>query len=105
MPEQTTLFEQQVGDRRVVVLKTFDESFARHAFDQMTPEALSALGASLELESKFDPSDIPTPGDINFAGFLWSALQDDAREDWNRFSYFIAANEDTSGLHPFLRFF
>jgi hypothetical protein len=100
MPEQSTFFEHQVGDKRIVVLKTYDGRFAREAFNQMTPEALSLLGTSLELDAKFDPADIPALHDDDFADFLWEAVQDGAREDWNSFSYFIAGEEDNRGLHP-----
>jgi hypothetical protein len=97
MREQSTFFEQQIGDRRIVVLKTYDAGLAREAFDQMTQEGLGALGASLELESKFDAADIPSAGDENFAEFLWEAIEDGAREDWNSFSYFIVREEHSGG--------
>ena len=100
MPEQTTFFQQQVGDKRIVVIKTYDSGLAHEALDQMSPEALNILAASLELESKFDPSDIPSASGDEFADFLWEVLQEGAREDWKHFSYFIAAGEDASGLHP-----
>ena len=100
MPEQSTFFEQQVGSKRVVVLKTYDKSLAREAFDQMTPEALNTLKTSLELDAKFDSTDIPASDDDDFADFIWEAVQDGAREDWNLFSYFIAGEQDTHGLRP-----
>lgn len=97
MREQSTFFEQQVGDKCVVVLKTYDTKVAREAFDQMAQDALEALGASLELESKFDAVDIPSPGDAGFAEFLWEAIEDGAREDWDSFSYFIVYEKNLGG--------
>jgi hypothetical protein len=96
MREQSIFFEHQIGDKRIVVLKSYDARLAREAFDEMAPEALKALGASLELESKFDVADIPSPSDDQFAEFLWEAVEDGAREDWDSFSYFIV-NEECSG--------
>lgn len=93
MREQSTFFDQQIGDRRIIVVKTYDAKLARAAFDQMTQEGLDALAASLELGSKFDVADIPSSNDQAFADFLWEAIEDGAREDWDAFSYFIVKEE------------
>jgi hypothetical protein len=93
MPEQTTFFEQQTGDRRIVVLKSYDRAFAREGFDQMQPEALRFLGRFLELDSKYEPAEIPTPEGEDYAEALWEEIQEGARENWNTFSYFIVCEE------------
>jgi hypothetical protein len=87
MPQQETYFEQQVGDKRIVVLKSYDAAFAREAFDHMSPEALSFLENSLDLDGA------PSSASGEYADALWEGVQDGAREDWNRFSYFIVSEE------------
>jgi hypothetical protein len=42
MPQQEVFFEQSVGERRIEVLKTYDPSFAREAFDCMARLAIFA---------------------------------------------------------------
>jgi hypothetical protein len=49
MPQQETYFEQLVGDKRILVFKSYDAVFAREAFDRMGEEALQFLSSSLEL--------------------------------------------------------
>ena len=97
MREQSTFFEQRAGDRRIVVVKTYDAKIARGAFDQMTQEALETLGASLDLDSRFDATDIPPSHAEEYAEFLWEAVEDGAREDWNTFSYFVVREEGPNG--------
>jgi hypothetical protein len=93
VPEQATFFEEQLGMKRIVVLKTYDERFAREAFKQMTPEAMAFLGKSLEIESTYDQKELPSPSDADFSDALWQEVQDSAREDWNSFSYFVVKEE------------
>ena len=84
MSQEETYFDQQVGNKRVVVLKSYDKLFAREAFEQMMPEALEFLEGTLNLTSH---------GDVEV---LWEGIEDGAREDWNAFSYFIVS-ETASG--------
>jgi hypothetical protein len=58
MPRQEIFFEEQTGDRRVEVLKTYDRSYAREVFNGIDSEAREALAKALELEKNFEPSDI-----------------------------------------------
>jgi len=89
MRDQEIFFEQKVDGRRIVILKTYERALAHAAFQQMTPHALEALAASLDLKASFDPADIPCSSDGEFPDFLWGVVEDGAREDWDSFSYFI----------------
>jgi len=89
MRKEENFLEQQLGDKRISVLKTYDTIFARESFDQMTPDALGTLAATLDLSGRFDSQDIPAANDDAFPEFLWEVIKDDAREDWNSFSYFV----------------
>jgi hypothetical protein len=86
MPPQTTYFEQQIGEKRIVVVKSYDAAFAQEAFRQVNLDALSFLSRSLNV------TDTPLPEDENYADALWDEVQEGAREDWNTFSYFIVRN-------------
>jgi hypothetical protein len=92
MPQQETYFEQQVGDKRILVLKSYDAAFAREAFDRMGEEALQFLSSSLKHSEKYDAKDVP-PEDPDFGDALWQEVEDGAREDWNAFSYFVVTEQ------------
>lgn len=92
MPGQTTFFDEIIGGTRVEVLKSYDEAFAREAFEQMDAEALAFLARSLNVGDSNDVTG-PNPGDPDYSDFIWDELKDGAREDWNSFSYFIVAEE------------
>ena len=89
MPRQETFLTAKNGDETIEVLKTYDQAFAREAFRNMDDDALAHLAASLNLESIFEPSEIPKPTDEGYEGFIWDVMVDEAREEWNLFSYFI----------------
>ena len=89
MREQEIFFDQGSEDKRIVVLKTYDGAFAREAFNEMDLGALEKLAICLDLNASFDAVDIPSSTDPNYPEFLWEALEEGAREDWNSFSYFI----------------
>lgn len=89
MPGQETFLTAKNGDELIEVVKTYDQVFAREVFRKMDREALAHLAASLDLESAFEPTDIPTPMDENYENFIWDVMVDSAREDWNSFSYFV----------------
>ena len=92
MPQQETFFEQIIGDTRVQVLKSYDAAYAREAFSLMDAEALTFLGHSLQAQGAVS-SDLPSPGDPQFADSLWQEVEDGAREEWNSFSYFIVTEK------------
>jgi hypothetical protein len=96
MPQQEVFFEQQMGDCRIEVLKTYDQRYAYEAFQEISEVAQSHLWDSLKVEGTFDPTDIPPPDDPDSAEFLWEALLDAAREDGQLCSFFVV-NETRDG--------
>src|SRR6185437_11939172 len=94
MPEQETFFDEWVGDKRVIVLKTYDERFAREVLEEMTPEDLATLASSLDLDEHADGGAAPKPADDGFIDAMWDELQTAAREDWNLFSYFAVQEHE-----------
>jgi hypothetical protein len=44
MPKQEVFFEQPVGERRIEVLKSYDQAYAHEAFKNMDVEALNSFG-------------------------------------------------------------
>jgi hypothetical protein len=98
MPAQELFFEQVIGSRRIEVLKTYDQQFAREAFDNMDEKAQMHLWNSLKPEDIYDPEGLPTlAGAEDRSAFLWDELIDQAREDWKTFSYFVV-NESKADL-------
>lgn len=95
LPQQETFFEQQAGNRRVGVIKSYDRSYAREVFQSMGPEAQRALAASLEIESNYAPADIPDPQTPEYEDFLWEELLEagieDVRRDPNLRSFFVVS--------------
>jgi len=89
MPRQETFLSLQNGDELLEVLKTYDEAFAKEAFKHMDDDALSQLAASLKFETLYEPDNIPNPQDEDYEEFVWDAMLDEAREDYNTFSYFV----------------
>ena len=91
MPSQETFFEQQLGDRRIEVLKTYDQAYAREAFQSMDDDALQRLWASLKPEDIYDPAGLPALNDSAGEGeaFLWDELLEQAREDGSMLSFFV----------------
>jgi hypothetical protein len=97
MPKQEVFFEQTTGDRRIEVLKTYDEQLAREAFNSMDESAQAFLWNSLKPEEIYDPGGLPNPEESeDRAAFLWDELVEQAREDWRTFSYFVV-NEAKGG--------
>lgn len=95
MPKQEVFFEQVMQGKRVEVLKSYDQSYARDAFAKMDETSLRRLWLALEPEKIYDPADLPSLNDVNgeAEAFLWDELLEQARED-NLFSFFIV-NEVT----------
>ena len=91
MPKQETFFEQQDGESKIEVLKSYDPGYAREAFRNMDDEALKQLWAVLEVEKSYDPAELPPLGQPDGAGedFLWDELAGSAREYGNELSFFI----------------
>jgi hypothetical protein len=96
MPTQEIYLDQQVGDRRVQIVKTYDEQYAREAFEAMGESAQAHLWNSLKVEENYDPEDIPSLNGPDGESFLWEELLDAAREDGNLHSFFVV-REATGG--------
>ena len=97
MPQQEVFYEQSLGDRRIQVLKTYDQSYARDAFDNMDETARRRLWNSLELHENYEPADLPQIQTQDGADFMWDELLEAAHEDGNVLSFFVV-NESGSGL-------
>ena len=91
MPKQEIFFEQQAGEYRIEVLKSYDQGYAREAFGSMDEAAQQRLWESLKPEEIYDPAGLPKLGDIEGEGeaFLWDELLEQAREDGPLLSFFI----------------
>lgn len=94
MPKQEVFFEQQTGDKRIEVLKSYDQAYAHEAFKNMGEEALQRLWEVLKPEETYDPAGLPSlndPADLNgeAEAFLWDELLEQAREDGPMVSFFI----------------
>jgi hypothetical protein len=91
MPKQEVFFEQQIGERRIEVLKSYDQAYAREAFKNMDEEALQQLWTALKPEEIYDRAGLPALGDPEGEGeaFLWDELLEQAREDGPLLSFFI----------------
>lgn len=103
MPKQELFFEQQTGDRRIEVLKTYDRSYAREVFKSIDTDAMEALAAALELEKNYEPADIPAPNDLEYEDFLWEELleaaREDVRSDPNLYSFFVVSEAMSARPH------
>ena len=96
MPKQEVFFEQQVGERRIEVLKSYDQVYAREAFRNMDEHALQQLWDALKPEEIYEPAGLPTADeDGEREAFLWDELLEQAREDGSLLSFFIV--NETAG--------
>ncbi len=93
MPKQDTFFEQQRGDRRIEVLKSYDQSYAREVYSNMDEDALRCLWAALKPEEIYDTALPRLDDQADISGeaeaFLWDELLEQAREGGNGLSFFI----------------
>lgn len=99
MPAQTSFLEQTVGNTKIEVLKSYDNAFAREAFDHMGDEALNFLASSLNLSSSEDELGLDA-SDPGYADLVWDEMNDGAREDWDSSSYFIVAEGPAGNTAP-----
>ena len=91
MPQQEVFLDETIDGKRVLVVKTYDESYAREAFRSMSDEAKVFLWKSLKPEEIYEAEGLPTqPGD-EYDAFLLDELLSEGREEWNTFSYFVVA--------------
>ena len=91
MPKQELFFEQEIEGRRVEVLKSYDQVYAREAFSGMDEAAQQRLWDTLKPEEIYDPEGLPKLGDVEGEGeaFLWDELLEQAREDGSLLSFFV----------------
>jgi hypothetical protein len=99
MPSQETFASARLGDALIQVIKTYDEGFAREAFNQMDEVAIRFLGESLVPNSASIVEPISASDGTDA---LWEEIQDGAREDWNTFSYFVVAETSQNGISKYL---
>jgi hypothetical protein len=89
MPRQETFLSIQNGDELLEVLKTYDESFAQEVFRNMDEDAMAQLAESLKFESLYEAEGIPKPHEDGYEEFVWDVMVEEAREEYNTFSYFV----------------
>lgn len=89
MPQQEVFFEQATGERRVEVLKTYDQGFAREAFENMDELAQTHLWKSLGIDETYEPEDVPRIHTDDSDDFLWEELLEAACEDGSLLSFFV----------------
>jgi len=100
MPQQEVFFEERVGDRTIMVLKTYDRSYAREVFGKLDDAAMKSLATALEIEKNYEPDDIPALDGPDYEDFLWEELSDasleDVRQSPTLYSFFVVT-ENSSG--------
>ena len=98
MPKQEVFFEQHEGEKRIEVLKSYDQSYAHEAFGKMDEAAQQRLWETLRPENTYDPAGLPKLDDVEGEGvaFLWDELLEQAREDGSLLSFFIV--NETTGI-------
>lgn len=91
MPKQEVFFEQEANGRRVEVVKSYDQVYAREAFTNMDDDAYRQLWSSLKPEDIYDASELPALGQADGEGeaFLWDELLEQAREEGSLLSFFV----------------
>lgn len=104
MPKQELFFEQENGGRRVEVLKSYDQAYAREAFGSMDEDGQKRLWSVLNPEQTYESDDLPKLGDPEGEGeaFLWDELVEQAREEGSLTSFFVVnetVNRQTSCLY------
>jgi hypothetical protein len=95
MPRQETFLSEIANDVVIDVLKTYDRSYAREVFHNISSEAQANLAAALQITENYEAPDIPTPDGPEYEDFLWQELCDAAREDVrddpNLYSFFVVS--------------
>lgn len=104
MPKQEYFLEQQIGDRKIEVLKSYDQAYACEVFGNMDAAALKYLWDALKPEEIYEPADLPSLDNPNgeAEAFLWGELLEQAREDVGQLSFFVVNATDgrhTEGLY------
>lgn len=100
MPRQKVFLTRQIGERRVQVIKTYDQSFARETFDDMDEAAQDHLWRSLGVEESYGAEAIPSAAGPDRGDFLWEEVTEAAREDGNVFSFFVVTGAESAYISP-----
>jgi hypothetical protein len=100
MPQQEVFFEERLGDRLIVVLKTYDRFYAREVFGKVDDVAMKSLAAALEIEKNYERNYMPASDGADYEDFLWEELSDasleDVRQSPRLYSFFVVT-ENTAG--------
>lgn len=100
MPQQETFLTENANGLVIEVLKTYDKSYAQEVFRGMSPNALEAVAAALQLSEKYEATDIPASDAAEYTDFLWDEICDAAIEDMRQFpalSSFFVVVETAAG--------
>jgi hypothetical protein len=89
MPQQAIFLDEQIGDKHITVLKSYDRQFAREVFDAMDEAARADLVRALHLEDEHEAAELASLDLIAEVDLLWDELVDQAREDSSLFSFFV----------------
>ena len=93
MLAQETFLERRRGANVIAVVKTYDQKYAREAFQDLNEAALGTLAHSLKLEDLYEREDIPSTDNENYRDFLWDTLLEESREDGSVLSFFVVYRE------------
>ncbi len=89
MHQQEIFLDETIDGKRVQVIKTYDESYAREAFRSMSDDAKAFLWRSLKPEDLYEAEGLPKELGEEYDAFLLDVLISEGREEWNTFSYFV----------------
>jgi hypothetical protein len=93
MPAQELFLDVVLDGRKVQVIKTYDQAYAKEVFGGMDDDAKSFLWQSLKPEELYDPSGLPREPGTDYDAFLLDEMLEQGREEWNTFSYFVVVDE------------
>ena len=88
MPSQQIFLSKKRDHSTLRVLKTYDVSFAREAFEEMDDKAILHLVSALLAEGHFEPEDVPE-SILEHPDFIWSQVLELARERDSNLSFFV----------------
>jgi hypothetical protein len=100
MPAQETFLDQQIGDKRIEVIKTYDTRQARDAFDEMDEASHAFLWNALSVFATYEESELPEMNTAEGADFLWEELLQESREDGNVLSFFLTFETTANERKP-----
>jgi hypothetical protein len=69
MPAQEVFMDAVVDGRKVQVVKTYEQAFAKEAFGEMSDDARAFLWQSPKPEELYDPAGLPTEPGTDYDAF------------------------------------